>query len=332
MIYSYRFLIDYKYEIIKITIYSAHLIALPMKTLDDMQLFVKVVELKSFTAAADNLDISRGLLSRRISSLEERLGVRLLNRTTRKLDLTESGSTYFQYCRKVIDTALEAEEAIMAIKTDPVGLLRVAMPILFGQDIFAPLLSEFRSRYPRIKLLMDLTDQPADLVGSGYDLVVRWGMGSPDSSYIARTLGRMRIITCAAPAYLENFGEPRELSDLQSRNCLIYSPLRQGEEIWRFEVDGEFQDLPVTGDIEANHATLLVQAAIAGLGILYAPAFFVEEQLASGELVELFRDYRLSANIWAEYPHRMITRKERAFLDFLSEKVPAAVIGVLPDD
>ncbi len=296
-----------------------------MKSLDDMHLFAKVVELNSFTAAAQDLGVSRALLSRRISTLEKRLGVRLLNRTTRRLDLTESGGTYLQYCRNVLDTALQAEEAIQAIKSVPAGLLRVAMPILFGQDVFGPLLPEFRSRYPGIQLRLDLIDQPSDLVGSGYDLVVRWGHDLPDSSYIAKTIADMRIITCGAPSYLAGKKELKHPRDLDSHNCLIYSPLREGEEIWRFMDKGELLALPVTGDIEANHATLLVQAASAGLGLLYAPEFFVEKQIARGDLVEVLADYRSDAGIWAQYPHRVITRKERVFLDFLCETVPALV-------
>ena len=298
-----------------------------MKNLEDMHLFAKVVEMNSFTAAAENLGVSRALLSRRISGLEQRLGVRLLNRTTRRLDLTESGSTYFKYCQSILDTAHEAEEAIQTVRTEAAGLLRVAMPILLGQDVFAPMLAEFRRRYPRIHLCLDLIDQPADLVGAGYDLVIRWGTSMPDSSYVAKTIAEMRVVTCGAPSYLSSRGHPTHPRELQFHNCLIYRPLREGKEIWRFTDKGDLLELAVTGDIEANHATLLIKAAIAGLGLLYAPEFFVEAQLASGELVEVLGDYPSSANIWAQYPHRVITRKEHAFLDFLCEIVPPAVAG-----
>jgi DNA-binding transcriptional LysR family regulator len=265
------------------------------------------------------------LLSRRISALEKSLGVRLLNRTTRRLNLTEIGETYYQYCRKVIETALEAEESIAAIKSEPSGLLRVAMPILFGQDIFAPLLGEFRRRYPGIRLYMDLTDQPADLVASGYDLVIQWGISMEDSSYIFRLISDMPVITCGSPQYFQGKSTPGHPQDLESHNCLIYSPLREGPEIWRFNDCGEPLAMAVQGDIEANHATVLVKAAIAGLGLLYAPAFFVEEELANGTLIEVLGKYHPTARIYALYPHRMITMKERAFLDFLCEKVPSVV-------
>lgn len=298
-----------------------------MKSLDDMHLFAKVVERGSFTAAAENIGISRALLSRRISGLEQRLGVQLLNRTTRKLDVTESGRTYFQYCQEIINTELEAEEAIQTIRTEPTGLLRVAMPILFGQDVFAPQLAEFHCRYPNIQLRLDLIDQPADLVASGYDMVIHWGINMTDSNYVARKISNMRIVTCAAPSYLASFGTPSHPRELQSHNCLIYSPLREGEEIWRFHDNGEVLELPVTGSIEANHATILIRAAADGLGLLYAPAFSVEELLARGELLEVLANYETVATIWAEYPHRMITRKERVFLDFLCEKSPALVSG-----
>jgi len=293
-----------------------------MKTLDDMRLFAKVVDLNSFTAAAENLEMSRALLSKRISGLEQRLGVRLLNRTTRRLDLTEGGATYYQYCRRIIDIALEAEESIHAIKIEPAGLLRVAMPILFGQDIFASLLGEFRSLYPGIQLRMDLTDQPADLVASGYDLVVRWGVTMEDSAYISCLISTMQVITCGSPQYLQIHGTPRHPKELESHNCLIYSPLREGQEIWRFNDNGKKLDVAVKGDIEANHATPLVKAAIAGLGLLYAPEFFVRKELANRVLTEVLGKYHVAGKIYALYPHRMITRKERAFLDFLCEKVP----------
>lgn len=293
-----------------------------MKTLDDMRLFAKVVELKSFTAAADYLKISRALLSRRISGLEQRIGVRLLNRTTRRLNLTEGGATYYQYCRKVIETALEAEESISAIKNEPVGLLRVTMPILFGQDILAPLLGEFRSRYPGIHLEMDLSDQPADLVASGKDLAIRWGIEMEDSAYIRRIISPMKVITCGSPLYFQAHDAPRHPKELESHNCLIYSPLREGEEIWRFNDNGEILEVAVAGDIEANHATLLVKVAIDGLGLLYAPSFFVREELANGLLTQVLGKYQITGKIYALYPHRMITGKERVFLDFLAEKVP----------
>ena len=296
-----------------------------MKFLDDMVLFAKIVELKSFTEAAQDLGVSRALLSRRLNALEQRLGVRLLNRTTRRLHLTEGGATYFQYCRDVLSTALEAEEAIQAIKSAPAGLLRVAMPIPLGQDLFGPLLPVFRDRYPDIQLRLDLSDQPPDLVGSGYDIVVRWGHSLPDSSYVAKTITGMPIITCGAPDYLATRKKICHPRDLSSHNCLIYSPLREGHEIWRFMDNGKPLALPVTGDIEANHGPVLVHAASAGLGLLFAPEFLVREQIARGELVEVLAEYRCTAAIWAQYPHRVITQKERALLDFLCEKIPPLI-------
>ena len=296
-----------------------------MKFLDDMVLFAKIAELKSFTDAAHDLGVSRALMSRRLHALEQRLGVRLLNRTTRKLHLTESGATYFQYCQDILSKALEAEDAIQAIKSAPAGFLRVAMPIPLGQDLFGPLLPVFRSRYPEIQLRLDLSDQPPDLVGSGYDIVVRWGHYLPDSSYIAKTITGMPIITCGTPDYLASKKKLCHPRDLSSHNCLIYSPLREGHEIWRFMDKGKPLALPVAGDIEANHGPLLVHAASAGLGLLFAPEFLVREQIARGDLVEVLAEYRCNAAIWAQYPHRVITQKERALLDFLCEHIPPLI-------
>ena len=296
-----------------------------MRFLDDMVLFAKIVEFKSFTDAAHDLGVSRALVSRRLRALEQRLGVRLLNRTTRKLHLTESGATYFQYCQDILSKGLEAEEAIQAIKTAPAGFLRVAMPIPLGQDLFGPLLPVFRSRYPEIQLRLDLSDQPPDLVGSGYDIVVRWGHYLPDSSYIAKTITGMPIITCGTPDYLASRKKLCHPRDLSSHNCLIYSPLREGHEIWRFMDKGKPLALPVAGDIEANHGPLLVHAASAGLGLLFAPEFLVREQIARGDLVEVLAEYRCNAAIWAQYPHRVITQKERALLDFLCEHIPPLI-------
>ena len=296
-----------------------------MKFLDDMVLFAKIAELKSFTDAAHDLGVSRALMSRRLHALEQRLGVRLLNRTTRKLHLTESGATYFQYCQDILSKALEAEDAIQAIKSAPAGFLRVAMPIPLGQDLFGPLLPVFRSRYPEIQLRLDLSDQPPDLVGSGYDIVVRWGHYLPDSSYIAKTITCMPIITCGTPDYLASRKKLCHPRDLSSHNCLIYSPLREGHEIWRFMDKGKPLALPVAGDIEANHGPLLVHAASAGLGLLFAPEFLVREQIARGDLVEVLAEYRCNAAIWAQYPHRVITQKERALLDFLCENIPPLI-------
>lgn len=296
-----------------------------MNRLDDMRLFAAVVDLDTFSAAADHLELSRAMLSRRVTALEQYLGVRLLNRTTRRLDLTEAGGIYYGYCRQVLETAREAEESLRAVRSEPAGLLRVAMPILLGEDVFAPLLAEFRKRYPGIHLRMGLTDQPADLVASGYDLVIRWGASLEDSSYMSRLIARMPVITCGSPEYLARMGWPDHPRDVKQHNCLIYSPLREGHEIWRFDVEGEELEIAVEGDIEANHGKPLVTAAVAGLGLLYAPRFFVDQYLGDGRLVRVLQQFPYTANIHALYPHRMITMKERVFLDFLSEQVPAAV-------
>lgn len=294
-----------------------------MFRIDDMAVFSAVVEAQSFTKAALVLEVSRAQVSKRINELEEALGVRLLNRTTRRLSLTESGQVFYSYCVNVNDTVAAARTSLKEITSKPAGTIKVAMPIAFGEQVFSPMIAELLESYPELSLKMDYTDEPVDPVKTGYDICIRWGGPLQPSSLIAKRLASLKITVCATQAFFEKYGVPKKPADLKQYNCLIYSPLRRGAEIWFFnDLKGRRLEIPVSGNIEANHADPLLEAARKGLGLLYAPAFLVREELATKKLIPVLEQYASTEiGIYALYPHRNLAPKTRAFLDFLTRKL-----------
>lgn len=250
------------------------------RDLTDMLIFARVVEAMSFTAAARRLELSKSVVSARISALEERLGVRLLHRTTRRLALTDDGVRFHDRCARL---AAEADEAVAAAQGDAVrGLLRLTAPEGFAQRHLVPPLAAFVERHPDIRLDLSITDRKVDLVGEGYDVAVRIAARLADSSLVARRLRSDRIVLCAAPAYLARRGTPRAPAELVQHTCLRYSRQRPREE-WAFE------GLAVTvdGPLAASSGTLLREAAIAGVGIAVLPESEIADELAAGRLVTL---------------------------------------------
>ncbi|WP_448205482.1 LysR family transcriptional regulator [Azospirillum sp. sgz302134] len=291
-----------------------------MDRLDDMLAFIKVVDTKSFTAAAERLNLSKSVVSRRIAELENRLGARLLNRTTRKLSLTEVGQAYYERCTRIIADLEEAEQAVADLHSAPRGRLRVNAPVSFGYKHLAPAVAEFLERHPSIEIEMDLNDRYVDLIDEGYDLAVRIGR-LRDSSLIAKRLAPARAVVCASPSYLETHGTPSVPEDLASHNCLIYTNVPTAEQ-WQFRVDGEVRSVRVSGSLRANNGDLLCAAAVAGVGIAALPTFLCGDALASGALKCLLLDcYSLESNVYAVYPqNRHLSPKVRVFVDFLAER------------
>lgn len=291
-----------------------------MDRLAAMQVFVKVAELASFSEAAQALDQSKSTVSKHVAWLEEQLGTRLLNRTTRRLSLTEAGTGYLERCRQILTDVAEAESAISAHAATPRGLLKIASPMSFGFLHLAPVLPDFLERYPDIAVDLAMNDRYVDLIDEGYDVAVRIG-GMPDSSLIARRVARSALVTLAAPRYLDRHGAPTHPSALADRACLIYR-WPQPQDIWRYETpDGDTVDVKVSGPVQANNADALKAAAVGGLGILTLPLFLATDALQSGTLVPILTDYRLpSRDLHAVYPHnRHLSAKVRVFVDFLVE-------------
>ena len=292
-----------------------------MDNLTDVAVFVRVVERGSFTLAADDLDLSRAVVSKYLSRLEERLGARLLNRTTRRLSLTEAGAALFEASKGAIERIEEAEAAVARFQAEPRGRLRVSAPMSFGILHLGPAMADFARAHPKVTLDVKLDDRFVNLVEEGIDVAVRIGVLT-DSSLVARKLAVTRAVACASPEYLARHGEPETPEDLASHNCLIYSYLATAN-VWRFTAsDGREIPVAVTGTFRINNGIVLAEAALAGHGILMTPSFYVAPLLRAGKLKRILPAYRLKElGIYAVYPQREhVPPKVRAFADFLAQR------------
>jgi len=291
-----------------------------MTPVTDIAVFVRVADLGSFTRAAASLDLSKAAVSKSISRLEERLGARLLHRTTRKLTLTEAGATFYRRGAAALAELADAEQEVGQLSTTPRGLLRVTAPTYLGSVTLAPLLHEFQKRFPEVSLDLNLDDRRVDLVQERYDVAVRISPMT-DSSLVSRRLAPCPIRIVASPAYFKRRGIPKVPADLREHECLTYSVSPTPNE-WRFRAPrGRWISAEVHGRIRCNNDFVLKQAALDGLGIAYFPAFFVEREIAEGRLVPVLKDYDgPTLFIQAVYASRHhLPPKVRAFVDFLIE-------------
>jgi DNA-binding transcriptional LysR family regulator len=295
-----------------------------------MRMFVQVVRAESFSAAARRLDLTPSSVSRAVSGLEDELGVRLLNRTTRRLRLTEAGQVYYEHAARIATELDDARRAVSELQAVPRGLLRVSAPLAFGRVHVAPMLPQFLRNHPQVEIEFLTTDQLVDLVEEGIDVAVRIG-ALPDSTLIARRLTGLTRVVCASPAYLEREGEPRCAEDLASHQCLTFrfntagSLWRPGSNVWRLSDEHGVRDVQVSGRLRSNSPHALVGAALEGLGLILMPRWLVFEHLESGVLRSVLDDYHVSPSaiesaIYAVYPSsRHVTPKLRAFVDHLAE-------------
>jgi len=293
--------------------------------LEDQQIFVAVVEAASFTAAARLLGISVTATSRRVQALERRLGTRLLNRTTRRLSLTEAGEVYYEQVRRILRELRDTEAQLAGLAEEPLGQLRVTAPMSFGVRRLAPLVAGFARSHPRLQVQLLLDDQVVDVVGQGLDLALRIGYPR-DSSLVARPLAVIPRHICAAPRYLEDQGIPRRPSDLNRHACLHYSNLSVREE-WTLMGPQGPESVAVQGSFCSNNGDVLCEAAIQGLGIAMLPDFIVQRALADGRLQRILADYEPPAfTLLALYPSRdLLPTKTRLFLEMLSAALASAV-------
>ncbi len=292
-----------------------------MDNLTDVAVFVRVVERGSFTLAAEDLALSRAVVSKYLTRLERRLGARLLHRTTRRLSLTEAGAALFEASRGALERIEEAEAAVAQFQSVPSGRLKVSAPMSFGILHLGPALTAFARAFPRVNLDLKLDDRFVNLVEEGFDVAIRIG-SLTDSSLVARRLAGARIIACASPAYLEEFGTPETPEDLAAHNCLLYSYLSTAN-VWRF-TGPDAREIPVavTGNLRINNGIILAEAAVAGHGILASPTFYVAPMLRAGTLLRILERYQLAElGIHAVYPQRnYVPPKVRAFIDFLAQR------------
>ena len=261
-----------------------------MNNLTDIAVFVRVVESGSFTATADELEISKAVVSKYVSRLEERLGARLLNRTTRRLTLTEAGEALYRRGAEALSEIREAEEEVAQLAGEPRGHLRITAPTYFGSVKLAPLLRDFRTRYPAITLDLDLNDRIVDIVRERFDVAVRISELA-DSSMVARRLAPCPQVVVGSPEYFRRYGTPRTPADLRDHDCLSYSLVRAPNE-WRFRAPkGRWIAVTVRGSIRCNNDFALKQAVLDGLGLRQFPRFFVERELEEGKLLEVLPEY-----------------------------------------
>lgn len=286
--------------------------------------FAAVVEAGSFTRAAAALGMTPSAVSKAVGRLEARLGARLLNRTTRRLGLTEAGQSFHDRCLRILAEAEEAERAVSALQRAPHGTLRVNAPVIFGMEYLAGVLPDFMARYPEVTVELSLNDRYVDLVEEGYDVAVRIGRLAP-SSLMARKLCDSRHVVCAAPAYWARHGRPAHPAELARHPCLLYSYLSTGDE-WRFDGPDGPVGIRVSGPLRSNNGEVLRTAAVAGRGVALLPLFSCWRDLETGRLEPALTQYvSPPGGIYAVWPHdRRPLAKVRAFVDFLVAGLPRA--------
>lgn len=290
-----------------------------MDAVSEMGVFVRVVQAGSFSAAARALDLTPSAISKQIGRLEDRLGARLFNRTTRRLNLTEVGNGFYERCRQILTDIEEAEQAVADLRSRPRGTLKLALPAAFGRLHVIPVLSDYLQRYPDMRIDLNQNDRLIDIVAEGMDLAIRIGDLS-DSSLIARRLAPNRRVVCAAPAYFANRTVPKGPQDLAEHNCLVYI-YRASRNDWRFHGPTGEETVQVSGNLEANSAEALQSAVLSGLGLGLLPIWLIGADLKAGRMIEVLPDYHApDSAVYAVYPPgRHLSPKVRSFVDFLAE-------------
>ncbi len=292
-----------------------------MNKLEEYQAFIAVVETGSFTAAAERLGIAKSAVSRRVAALEERLGVQLLRRTTRVLNLTDSGKSFYEHGSRLLADVDEAEAAIRQQHGELSGRLRVALPLSFGVRHMCGPIATFSKRHPRVRFDLDLNDRRVDLIEDDIDVALRIGRLS-DSSLIARRLFDVHGVVCASPNYLRSHDTPKTPQDLKDHDCLVYSNIAEPT-LWSCEDrDGNREEVHIEPALLAGSGDFLANAAAHGLGIVLQPTFIAAEAIRRGNLIPVLTDYRWPVSTaYAVYPPtRHLSFRVRAFIDFLADK------------
>lgn len=286
-----------------------------------MQVFVQVVDAGSFTRAADVLRLPKASVTTLLQGLEAHLRTKLLNRTTRRVSVTADGAAYYERCVRILAEVEETESALTRTRTAPHGRLRVDVPASFGRHLLVPALPEFFERYPEIRLEVGCSDRPVDLLEEGVDCVVRGGEQS-DSSLVARRVATYPFLTCATPEYVARFGVPSHPRDLERHRCIRYFMPKTGRIAeWSFADAGEQITPSVEAFVALNDGEAYAAAGLAGLGVMHAPSFLVDDALADGRLVRLLEGWTTDPlPVYVMYPqNRHLSAKVRAFVDWVAE-------------
>jgi DNA-binding transcriptional LysR family regulator len=292
-----------------------------MDTLDGMKTIVAAVETGSFTAASERLGISKALVSKYVGEVESNLGVRLFNRSTRRLALTEAGRSYYNGAIPLLEEFTALVDKVTGEQSTPRGLLRVSVPVTFGEMKLSPLIPRFLERHPDMKVDLQMADRMIDMLEEGIDVVIRIG-GVDDSSLVAKHIKTLPLILCASPGYLDQYTRPTSAECISKHNCIIDSNFRIGNQWPIVSPDGQTTSIEVNSRVAANSPRAVKEIAIAGGGIGMIPRFIVEQELDEGVLTEVLPGFStLEFGLFAIYPHRRyLSRKVRCFIDFLVEE------------
>ena len=292
-----------------------------MDRFENMSTFIRVVEAGSISGAADRLGVAKSAVSRRLKELEEHLGVELFHRTTRKMNLTETGRAFYHQSVRILDDVLEAEVATSQAHGTLKGSLKIALPSTFGLMHMGPAINEFLQAHPQIEFDLDFNDREVDLIQEGFDLAIRIA-NLPDSSLIARRLAPIQFVMCASPAYLEQMGIPQSLDELREHQCLVYSLLRDFEYWHLIDSNGKEIKAKIHPYLKASTGDFLKDAALEGRGIILVPSFITYKEIERGTLIPILKDYKTpQVDAYAIYPQtRHLSQRVRAFVDFLIKR------------
>lgn len=292
-----------------------------MDRFDDLEVFNAVVEAGSFTAAAERLGIAKSAVSRRVSRLEARLGVQLIQRTTRRLNVTDTGKSFYERSARILSDLDEAESAAAQEHGELKGELRLALPLGFAVSHMYGPIAAFSRLHPHVRFRLDLNDRRVDLLQEGVDMALRIGRLS-DSSLIARKLFDARTVVCASPDYLADNGKPGTLDELKNHQCLVYDNLADPERWVCRDTDGNRLDVSVNAAMRASSGEFLRECAAQGLGIIMQPTFLVSDAICQGRLVPVLTQYQWPVTpAYAVYPPtRHLSYRLRTFIDFLAER------------
>lgn len=294
-----------------------------MDRLTGVEVFVRAMRLGGLSAAGRAMGLSAAMAAKHLNALEARLGTTLVNRTTRRLSLTQAGADFLDKAERILSDLREAEADAAAGSVAIDGLLRVTVGATFGARHLSPLLARFSAQHPALRIELGLSDRYVDLIEERWDVAIRIGRLA-DSRLVARKLAPMHCTICAAPAYLARHGTPRLLSDLAAHNCLGFTLSGPGSRVWAFGPQGQVR-VPVNGTLHADNGEVLVEAAAAGLGLVFGPRFIAAEALAEGRLVEVtleMQPMELGAVYAVTHPTRRPPAKILAFVEFLAQTVP----------
>ncbi len=294
--------------------YNAHL-------LDGIVIFSEVVKYGSFTLAAQHTGHSTSYISKEINKLEERLGVRLMNRTTRSLSITAEGELYYQQCQHIIGEASQTELALSGQQLAPTGTLRISCPTSLNTRFMQTIFSDFMTLYPKVNLELDLSNRKVDMVSEGFDVIIRATNQLEDSSLICKRIFQSHTITLASPAYLEKYGTPQTPEELKNHHCITYSYLKQPK-LWAYKNQyGKDIQVEVSSRVLTNSSELELSFCKAGHGITRLPEFILQDEMSSGHVVALFPNFQETiVDVFLIYPSRKhMASKVRSFIDFVSE-------------